>query len=131
MIMYDLLASGYFSSFACTISSTLLIMYQTYNSLSNWDSHSKKRFIHIVDVLVQSATAYSLTLMVAAIVYVVLATSRDTVTVSIFAVISYEGDAIVCFVSVRTWVFKYRVKFDNFKSGHRTNYYGRLSCPHN
>ena len=103
MIMNDLLASGYFSSFACTISATLLTVYRIYDSTSNRDNHSKKRFIHIVDVLVQSAAAYSLTLMVAAIVYVVLATSGDIVTVSIFAVISYKGDAIVCFVSVRTF----------------------------
>ena len=43
----DLLASGYFSSFACTISSTLLIVYQIYNSISNQDNHSNKRFVHI------------------------------------------------------------------------------------
>ena len=103
MILNDLLASGYFSSFACTISSTLLIVHRIYSSLSNQDGHSKKRFIHIVDVLVQSAAAYSLALMVAAIVYVVFATSGDNVTVSMFSVISYEGDAIVCFVSVRTF----------------------------
>ena len=103
MILDDLLASGYFSSFACTISSTLLIVYQIYNSLLNRDNHSKKRFIHIVDVLVQSAAVYSLTLLVAAIVLVVLATSRDNATLSVVAVQDYEGGAILIFVSVRTF----------------------------
>ena len=106
MILNDLLACGYFSSFSCTISSTLLIVYQIYNSLSNRDIHSKKRFMHIVDVLVQSAAAYSLTLLVAAIV-TVLATSTDnpspSVAVSIYAVLSYEGTTILTFVSVCTF----------------------------
>ena len=103
IILDDLLALCYFSSFACTISSTLLIVYRIYNSLSNRDSHSKKRFIHIVDVLVQSATVYSLALLVVAIVNVVLATSREIATVSMFAVLSYEGNAILIFVTVCTF----------------------------
>ena len=103
IILNGLLASGYFSSFACTISTTLLIVYRIYNSLSNGANHSKKRFIHIVDVLVQSAAVYSLTLMVAAIAEVVLVTSGNITALSIFAVLSYEGTAILLFVSVRSF----------------------------
>ena len=101
--MNDFIASGYFLSFACTISTTLIIVYRIYNSISNQEHHSKKRFIHIVDVLVQSAAVYSLTLMVAAIVAVVLATARDIATVSMYAVLNYEGTAILAFVSVCTF----------------------------
>ena len=104
MIVNDLIASGLFSSFACTISSTLLIVYRIYNSLSNHrDNHSKKRFVHIVDVLVQSAAAYSLTLIVAAIAGVVQATSGGNGTLSMLALLSYEGNALLYFVSVRTF----------------------------
>ena len=105
VILNDLLASGYFSSFSCTISSTLLIVYQIYNSLSNQDNHSKKRFMHIVDVLVQSAAVYSLTLLVAAIAVVVWVTCGDnsSPTVPMNAVLSYEANAILFFVSVRTF----------------------------
>ena len=101
MILNDLIASGYFSSFSCTISSTLLIVYRIYNFVSDQDNHSKKRFMHIVDVLVQSAAAYSLALMAAAIAGVVLITSRDKPTLSMFAVLNYECSAILFFVSVR------------------------------
>ena len=107
----DLLASGYFSSFACTISSTLLIVYQIYNSISNQDNHSKKRFVHIVDVLIQSAAAYALTLMIVAIANVVLVTSRDNVTVSLYAVLSYEGSGILIFFSVCTFGLQILGKF--------------------
>ena len=102
-ILDDLLASGYFSSFACTISSTLLIVYRIYNSVSNQGNHSKKRFMHIVDALVQSATVYSLALLVAAIVLVVLITSGDNYTLPLFAVQNYEGTSILFFISVRTF----------------------------
>ena len=58
--------------------------------------------MHIVDVLVQSATAYSLILMVAAIVAVVSAPSEDPIlTVSMYAVLSY-GTPVLIFFSVRT-----------------------------
>jgi len=103
MILNDLIASGYFSSFSSTISSTLLIVYRIYNSLSNQDNRSKKRFVHIVDVIVQSAALYSLALMVAAIAAVVLVTSGDKPTLSLFAVLNYECSAILFFVSVRTF----------------------------
>ena len=81
----------------------LLIVYRIYNSASNRDNHSKKRFMHVVDVLFQSAAAYSLALMVAAIGLLVLFTSRDNLTVSLFALQNYEGTAILIFVSVRTF----------------------------
>ena len=103
MILNCIFGSGYLSSFSCTISSTLLIVYRIYNFLSNQDNHSKKRFIHIVDTLVQSAAAYSLALLVAAIATVILATSRENPTLSLVAVLNYECDAIVYFVSVCTF----------------------------
>ena len=59
-----------------------------------------------MDVLIQSAAAYSLALMVAAIAYVVLATSREIPTLSMYALQSYEGTAILYFVSVRTFGVK-------------------------
>ena len=104
MIMNDLVASGYFSSFACTISSTLLIVYRIYNSVSNRDNHSKKRFIHIADALVQSAAVYSLILLVAAIAGLVYVTSEGSkATLSMYGVLDYESGAILTFVSVRTF----------------------------
>ena len=98
----NLLASGYFSSFACTISSTLLIVYRICNYVSNRNIHCKKRYVHIVDVLVQSAAAYAFALIVAAIANVVVA-SRDNPTLSMFAVIDYGIGAMLPFVSVRTF----------------------------
>jgi hypothetical protein len=78
-----------------------LIAYRIYNSVSNQDNHSKKRrFMHILDVLVQSAAVYALALMVSAIGGVVLVTSRDDPTLSLFAVLNYEGTAILIFVTV-------------------------------
>ena len=59
--------------------------------------------MHIVDALVQSAAAYSLTLLVAAIVDIVLVTFREIITVPMYAVLSYEGTAILPFVSVCTF----------------------------
>jgi len=103
MILNDLIASGYFSSFCSTISSTLLIVYRIYNSLPNHNNRSKKRFLHIVDVLIQSAALYSLALMVAAIAAVVLVASGDKPTLSMFAVLNYECSALLFFVSVRTF----------------------------
>ena len=111
MIMNDLIASSFFLSFSCTISSTLLIVYRIYDSLSNQDNHSKKRFIHIVDALVQSAAAYALALLVAAIAVVVLVTSKDNPTLSMNAVLNYEGNAILYFVSVRTFSVQILGKF--------------------
>ena len=55
--------------------------------------------MQIVDVLVQSAAAYSLILLIAAIVDLV--TSGENPTVSMFAAINYEGVVILSFVSVR------------------------------
>jgi len=101
MILNNLIVSGYFLSFTCTISSTLLIVHRIYNSLSKQDTHSKKRFLHIVDVLVQSAAVYSLALLVSAIAGVVLITSGGKPTLSLFAVLNYECSAILFFVSVR------------------------------
>ena len=102
-IMNDLIAASFFLSFSCTISSTLLIVYRIYNSVSNQGNHSKKRFMHIVDALVQSAAVYSLALLVAAIVLVVLITSGDNYTLPLFAVQNYEGTSILFFISVRTF----------------------------
>ena len=59
--------------------------------------------MHIVDALVQSAAAYSLALLVAAIAGIVLVTFRDIATVSLYAVLSYGGSAILYFVTVRTF----------------------------
>ena len=59
--------------------------------------------MQIVDALVQSATAYSLALMVAAIANVVLVTSRNIVSVPLYVVLSYEGASILFFVSVCTF----------------------------
>ena len=59
--------------------------------------------MHIVDVVVQSAAAYSLTLMVAAIMAAFLAASRDVATVAMYAVMNYEGNSILFFVSVHTF----------------------------
>ena len=58
--------------------------------------------MRIVDVLVQSAAAYSLALMVAAVTGVVFFGDKIP-TLSLFAVLNYEGDAIRTFVSVRTF----------------------------
>ena len=76
-------------------------MYRIYNSLSKQDTHSKKRFLHIVDVLVQSAAVYSLAILVSAIAGAVLITSGDQPTLSLFAVLNFESSAILFFVSVR------------------------------
>ena len=100
MILNHLLVSGYFSTCSSTISSTLLIIYRIYNSLSNEDNHSKKRFLHVVDVLVQSAAVYSLASIVAAIGGVILVTSKDIPSVSVYALLDYESAAILFFVSV-------------------------------
>ena len=48
MISNDILASGYFSSVSSTISSTALIVFRIYNSVSNQDGLSKKQFMHTV-----------------------------------------------------------------------------------
>ena len=113
-IMNDLIAASFFLSFSCTISSTLLIVYRIYDSLSNQNNHSKKRFIHIVDALVQSTAAYALALLVAAIALVILATSKDSPTLSINTVLTYEGISILFFVSVRTFGIQILVKFNIF-----------------
>ena len=79
-------------------------MYRIYNSLSNWpDNHSKKIFIHYVDALVQSAAAYALAIIVVAIAGVVQATPGGNGTLSMLALLSYEGNALLYFVSVRTF----------------------------
>ena len=59
--------------------------------------------MHIVDVFVQSAAAYALTLTVVAIATVVLVTSRNNFTVPMLAVIDYGTGVILLFVSVRTF----------------------------
>ena len=101
--MNSLLTSGYFLSLSCTISSTLLIVYRIYNSFSHQSNHSKKRFLHIVDVLVQSAAVYSLALLVSAIAAVVLITSENYATLPMFAALDYEGLALLFFISVCTF----------------------------
>jgi peptidoglycan biosynthesis protein MviN/MurJ (putative lipid II flippase) len=98
--MNILVAAGNLATFSSTISSTLLIVYQIYHSLSQQNDYSKRRFLHIVDVLVQSAVMYALALLVVAIVEVFI-TSGQGVTLPMFVAISY-GAAIVYFVSVRT-----------------------------
>ena len=59
--------------------------------------------MHIMDVLVQSAAVYSLALLVAAIVATIFATSGDIATVPMYAVLNYEANAVLFFVSVRTF----------------------------
>ena len=135
-ILNVLLISGYFSTFASTISSTLLIVYRIHNSISNQNhTQYKKRFKHVVDVLVQSAAVYSLALLVSTIAGLVLITSGHDISLSLFAVLNYESSAILFFVSVRFYAKYYylgkKVKSSESSSGHRTNYYGRSSCPRN
>jgi hypothetical protein len=102
MIVISLTTSGYFATFFSTISSTLLIVYRIYHSLSQEDNYSKKRFLHIVDVLVQSAAIYALALLVVAIVGIVfIASGSPATTLPMFAVQSYECSAIFFFISVR------------------------------
>ena len=112
MILNNLIVSGYFSSFACTITSTLLIVYQIYNSLSKQETHSKRRFLHTVDVLVQSAAVYSLSLLASAIAGVVLINSGDKPTLSMFAVLNYECSAVLFLFRYVFLVSKYCVKFN-------------------
>ena len=57
--------------------------------------------MHAVDVLVQSATAYSLALLISAIAMSV--PFRDTPTLSAIAVLYYELSAILYFVVVCTF----------------------------
>jgi len=102
MILNSLMASGYFATFFSTISSTLLIVYRIYHSISQQNNYSKKRFLHIVDVLVQSAAMYALAILIVAIVDIVFVASRYHTTLPMFEVTSYECGAIVYFVSVRT-----------------------------
>ena len=59
--------------------------------------------MRIVDVLIQSAAAYALALMIAAIALVVLVTSKNNPPLSLFAVGSYEGTTILYFISVCTF----------------------------
>jgi len=114
MILNSLAASGYFLSLASTISSTLLIVYRIYNSVSHQGTHYKKRFMHIMDVVVQSAAVYSLALVVVAIAMVVVVTSGGHRTSSLFAVLCYEGCPILIFFSVCNLVYEYGVKFNKF-----------------
>jgi hypothetical protein len=102
MILNSLMASGYFATFFSTISSTLLIVYRIYYSLSQQDNYSKEKFLHIVDVLVQSAAMYALALLVLAIVDIICIAFGERTPLPLFAVTSYGCGAIVYFVSVRT-----------------------------
>jgi hypothetical protein len=97
----SLSASGYFVTFSSTISSTFLIVYRIYHSLSQQDNCSKKRFLCIVDVLVQSAAMYALTLLVMAIEDIIFITSGERFNLPMFALSNYSA-AIVIFVSVCT-----------------------------
>jgi hypothetical protein len=101
IIMDSLMASGYFATFFSTISSTLLIVYRIYHSLSQQDNYSKRRFLHIVDVLIQSASIYVLALLVVAIDDIAFIVSGQHFTLPMFAVTNYGG-AIAIFASVRT-----------------------------
>ena len=107
-ILNILFASGNFLSLSCTISSTLLIVYQIHNSFSHQGNHSKRRFLHIVDVLVQSAAVYSLALLVSAIATVVLITSGNHPTLPMFELMDYEAGpgVILNFISVCTFGVK-------------------------
>ena len=58
--------------------------------------------MHVVDVLVQSAAAYALVLLITAITGIVSVTSGNKLNVSLLAMLNYEGVAIFVFVSVRT-----------------------------
>ena len=77
-----------------------------YPVFAHQGNHSKKRFLHIVDVLVQSAAVYSLALLVIAIAAVVLITSGNNATLPMFAVLYYEGFAVLYFISVCTFGVK-------------------------
>jgi hypothetical protein len=102
-ILNSLAASSYFLSLSSTVSSTLLLGYRIYNSTSHPGTHYKKKFMHIVDVVVQSAAVYSLALIVVAIGMVVVIISGGHTNVSLFAVLCYEGCPILIFFSVRTF----------------------------
>ena len=101
MILNSLMTSGYFATFFSTISSTLLIVYRIYHSLSQQENYSKEIFLHIVDALVQSAAMYALVLLLSAIVNIVFIASGKNTTLPMFAVTCYGSGAIVYFVSVR------------------------------
>ncbi|KAF8186718.1 hypothetical protein BJ912DRAFT_970539, partial [Pholiota molesta] len=76
-----LLATAYFTSFATTLVTTVLIAYRIY-SISRAQGASSRRFRHIMDIVVQSGVIYALSQFTSALAGVVpgsnfLSNTRD------------------------------------------------------
>lgn len=84
-VLNELISAALFTTFACTLSTTLLIIYRLY-PIANRDrgiNTSAQRFKHIVDILIQSAALYSLAALAYAISSVLpLDNTQNTALVS-------------------------------------------------
>lgn len=95
----DLVSAAYFTTFATSLMTTALIAYRIY-AVSSQTGLSRRRFKHIVDIVVQSGAVYSLTALATAISGVLPGGSdiRNTRTISVQNYI----EALGVYVSVRS-----------------------------
>ncbi|PPQ78788.1 hypothetical protein CVT25_010661 [Psilocybe cyanescens] len=83
----------FFASFATSLSTTVLIAHRIYTS-SQTIGDPKKRFIHIIEIIIQSAAIYSTVLLVAAIT-AVIPDGDSWPSPAIFALASYSSCLLV------------------------------------
>lgn len=99
----NLLSAALFMTFASTMSSTILIAYRIYSvSRHSVLKETNKRFNGVVELLIQSAAAYSLVSLLYAVEFVVPLTASNLGTT--FPLESYT-DVFYSFVAVRTSIF--------------------------
>jgi hypothetical protein len=58
----DLASAAYFTSFGTSLVATVLIAYRIYHALER--GASRKRFQHVINILIESGAVYSLSLLV-------------------------------------------------------------------
>jgi hypothetical protein len=121
-----LLATAYFTSFATTLVTTILIAYRIY-SVSKAQGASSRRFKHVMDIVVQSGVIYALSQFTSALAGVVpgsnfLSNTRDRAFQDYTPLLNLA-------IAVRAfYVYNYRRVRLTAKAGNFIHRHGRSRC---
>jgi hypothetical protein len=99
-ILDELLSAALFITFGTTVVTTILIAYRIYSVVrQDGVDNSKRRFVHVLEVLIQSSAAYSLASFVNAVSGIIPFNGAVTNSMPLIALQYYMGP-IFCFAAV-------------------------------
>ncbi|KAH9475578.1 hypothetical protein JR316_0012695 [Psilocybe cubensis] len=124
-ISNDIQSATFFMSFATSVSTTGLIAYQIYASSRNING-TRKRFLHILEIIIQSAAVYSAVLLVAA-VSGAIPDGDSWPTTAVFALANYSSALLAPAAGIAPTVMAARVAEASSQEEHSRSILPKLS----